>query len=1035
MPFATLLTTTFLFAQTPPPTAPPPPTDSARPRTPASEPVTSQTATRPAAALPYPFVDDFKDPAAARRWLPLTGAWTFADGVARQTDAAFDHGAAVAVQPSGPFRLAVRFRPDGGFLGGGMLFALPTLESRNGGMMIRCDPDVILWGRFDAAGVFDFFSNVALPDLSNDEQELAIAVDPQRLAMNVFHNGVRVASNVKIAAAEGYVGLQSSGGAHTFTRFEARPATPEELEGIETPTLYGRVVDLIGSEQHLLLLRNAPEALVRLNHEGKTTATVALSDLPVPAGVSFEPVALAWSTPNFWKGDSGLLILAEGGTALYRLNARFEPLVRQVLDPAMRGAALAVHPGGHIIVVDRALPGLRVFDAEGNPVLSYGKKGSFDPNQNPGPAAAGLFNEPEGICIDHKGRILVADAGNLTYVVYTFNAETGKLAFEDHGPWMSRPRDLDVTLRNQIVVTGGLEYYAPYGAVRMLQPDGYPQGVFAGYACGMLSPRCRVAVGPFVRIYVADPDADRIVVLTYLAREPTPTFSWEGMSSLRLSIENATGTSTTLTGVNAVPPPTSQPHWMTIKLSREQVTTWPPAKPNTLKSWTLPLAPQPGRKYVIDMPITIAVFCRANLEGRRDASLDTATVLPRLIAEHERVREFYFRNSHMILNLELEHMIIDEIPADVRGGWIPPGDGRRLVNQVRAARGLDPLGDSDSLVTIYPVQDWDGEARDDAGVVGGGGLTLFGYSSYGLWNRGPGWLLCHEWNHQLDAYFDRSGVPEFWLNHPDGTVHIGRYGQHWDCNAFLMRRLDPMNWLRLQFGHLRSTRDDDGDGVPDDDPTLPFDEKRLGSDPRKRDTDGDGLSDGEEITAGTFFGSDPKNRDTDGDGIPDAKDPYPVHAVSTELVRATMTLDGKIGESEYAPIGSIRRDWTNVDVFASHDETHVNVATSFDGRLDTVIAELDVNNDGWFIGRDNIPAEVDLAWDEQGKPTVRAARRCVAVIASESGKHVLEMRIATSPARVATGPRGTGLTFHVRQGGHREAFLIDPWVILKLTPK
>ena len=57
--------------------------------------------------------------------------------------------------------------------------------------------------------------------------------------------------------------------------------------------------------------------------------------------------------------------------------------------------------------------------------------------------------------------------------------------------------------------------------------------------------------------------------------------------------------------------------------------------------------------------------------------------------------------------------------------------------------------------------------------------------------------------------------------------------------------------------------DDDGDGLTDNE------ERALGTDPTRRDTDRDALNDAMEIGV---LGTDPLNADTDGDGLADGKE-------------------------------------------------------------------------------------------------------------------------------------------------------------------
>jgi hypothetical protein len=65
----------------------------------------------------------------------------------------------------------------------------------------------------------------------------------------------------------------------------------------------------------------------------------------------------------------------------------------------------------------------------------------------------------------------------------------------------------------------------------------------------------------------------------------------------------------------------------------------------------------------------------------------------------------------------------------------------------------------------------------------------------------------------------------------------------------------------LDYGTDPSSRDTDGDAIPDGDDVYLY-----GTDPNAFDTDGDGLGDGEEAYE---WGSDPLNPDTDGDGSSD----------------------------------------------------------------------------------------------------------------------------------------------------------------------
>jgi hypothetical protein len=298
--------------------------------------------------------------------------------------------------------------------------------------------------------------------------------------------------------------------------------------------------------------------------------------------------------------------------------------------------------------------------------------------------------------------------------------------------------------------------------------------------------------------------------------------------------------------------------------------------------------------------------------------------------------------------------------------------------------------------------------------------------------------MAHEWGRQLDRYFDKSGVSDWWLDHPEGGVHMGRYGEHWDSSAFLCRRADRMNWLRLRFGDLRLVDDHDGDGLADDDPMLPLDEKRFGSDPLEPDSDLDGLSDLEEMAAGTFTSSDPLKRDTNGNGMTDGHDPYPQFPVKTAIARAKEELIQRIVNGEppevlFEKLGTIRSPWCDADVYALYASESLTFLFKLHKPAQQVFAPIDFNNDGWFAGQDQVYPSVELDWPADGSPHITAARACEAKLSLQPGGPVLLLKTAVPAARPPLLPGSSvGACLRIENGPGRIAFLLDPWKLLIL---
>ena len=99
----------------------------------------------------------------------------------------------------------------------------------------------------------------------------------------------------------------------------------------------------------------------------------------------------------------------------------------------------------------------------------------------------------------------------------------------------------------------------------------------------------------------------------------------------------------------------------------------------------------------------------------------------------------------------------------------------------------------------------------------------------------------------------------------DITVHVLQAAGDYDGDGL-------SNALEYKLGLDPTKVDSNGDGIPDGaedsdgDGLTNAQELALGTDPSKADTDGDGLSDGDEVNK---YGTNPLVADTDGDGIPD----------------------------------------------------------------------------------------------------------------------------------------------------------------------
>lgn len=372
-------------------------------------------------------------------------------------------------------------------------------------------------------------------------------------------------------------------------------------------------------------------------------------------------------------------------------------------------------------------------------------------------------------------------------------------------------------------------------------------------------------------------------------------------------------------------------------------------------------------------------------------------------------REFFFRNSSCLLVLDFDFYVVEDTLrlseiGDRDPYWLSPNE--RVARDFEHASAFFEKKPEEYAGLVVPYA-WVNYPPRRASALSDPSRTdsvtirqAFGGGTYGVpapWRYGKtagytanpfqdrfsrqDWLITHEFHHQLDALMEASGFAEYF--HCDLPWKMpGRFGEDFDFNARILR-LAPLGWwTALGKGRLSVTRDSDHDGLPDDDPTLPFDERRLGGNPSKNDTDMDGLQDLGEVMAGSLRGSHLNVRDTDADGMLDRFDAEPLYPTKPILAKVS-------GERDLTRryLGSISASDLDADLFAGWDDEFLY----FEYEADTpahLLLQIDANADGWFHGFDNFQIRI-LSYEDSMKVASFYLRDCSSWVSSPKDRNDL----------------------------------------------
>ena len=834
--------------------------------------------------------DHFDSQVLSDTWNRTDSAWTATTGGLRITTAAFDQ-----LLPSSVHLAAEHpFRIEADISGPstGVFFALDDPATKAVSQMVRRDGQSVLCGYITAGSDFVATSSFPLPPSTPDRIRLRVDVDPVGRTSSVVVDGNPIGVDSLLRFRAGYVGLQASAGTSVFHTLRVTG------EGQSEDAVRQRNGELARFSR-VRFVRAIGNGAQIYNPEVGLLQTIradgTLGSQSRPYRAPRGPLQAMVDNRIFEIGRGCVLVRSHGRV--------IDTLRNHFVSPSAIVAVSRSSP-------HRRVPGsspaasvmLLVADAGSQSVIRLSGKGDYLGEDRA--SIIGGFRAPRGIDVTPNGEVLVADYDRLVFLQVDAPDDPPKVEIDDGRGYVQW----------SATRTGSahLEFAPDGGSWQSVTPE-WQRGT------------CRATMDD----------------LTPLTR-----YSFRFGPALR-----------TIPGDEAV--------------SRMCRFVTPPTDTAAMAVTRLPVLCMVYRTISYRDKYPALQFSR--IPAGRTLSDEDLTTIRKGLAFN---REFYFRNSSCRFVLDFDLFIVDDTLRLGDCGesdpyWLGP-EGRVTKDYEHAVvtLGRTPTYYAGLIVPYAWVNYPASRTKTHTDTVrirqayGGGtngvpapwrnGVTT-GFTSNPFVDRysRQDWLIAHEFHHQIDALMEASGYPDYC--HADMPwLMPGRFGEDFDFNAAIIRRAPVTAWLTLRFGSLNGVRDADHDGVPDDDPSLPFDERRLHGDPTRRDSEGDGLDDLHEVMAGSAHGTRLDVPDTDGDGLSDSIDPEPLYAVKPALPRWDA---GHALGSRNAPSYLLRTADSSASLAAFWSDSGLVVQTLC-SRPENVLIQIDADNDGWFHGHDNIQVRV-----------------------------------------------------------------------------
>ncbi len=889
-------------------------------------------------------------------WSPVKGSWQIINDTYIQRAQDYDCASLYNVYLNESFEEEISFKHLSGEVGAGIIFSSYLHNATTYSQMVRFDgKSVLLLGTF-SGGEFTASSSIKIDAFDTSAvHTLLINVNRESDYYSVTLDGKILKENEPLLYRSGYCGLQSSGGQVQFTKFRLSRVEP----GLKPFDLTWTKNFTITPLRECVIPDEINGTVKILSLDSNKSSFVGMSASEF--GQFHQPNSVAMLDRNtIVVGDAGsnrILIFDKDGT--WKNATGWKGKDRGSFDGI---ASIAVNTKKQIFVLEEMNHRVQVLDESLKTVTDFGSD---------------KLLKPLGIAIE----------GNTVYVVNTGVSQVERYLWDGKKATWNGFFSYGGGEGRGIAVKKGKVYVSVLNEVREYDTTGTLLNSFTGRSINFITP-WGIAIDSSGTVYVSDFAGGRIVQLSSTLTEilPTVTSTSSGSATIEWKTQQKLigklilmSQGDTIATLKEQKPSTS--HTIEIK-NLKPGTTYRYCV--TTPEWSLPLRNKFSRFFSFRTPITnttkqyarlpMATIIFTNVTDEKLLRAGDNVVPPLDTKEIERIEnqirdgiKFYWIHSGFNYFIDNEFIIVNQPYKrnQLYGSdwWYPPVDSMIEATLKQQNKNIKNYS---GIVYLTCTQQYDTTLKKYV-LAGKGGAFTNGVGTgkgYGIswWdvtranhNAGNNWLFVHEYNHQLDDMFMVSGYPEYWFNHISATIGTAaNFGEHFDANRYIISMVPKEEWFDLQYTTIEKTTDGDNDGIPDNDNNLPLDEVRLGSSSGKIDTDGDGVSDFDEIQSsnwltegwGETYGGTPifpnlNSKDTDADGISDKTDEYPCIPVKPEI---------KQGNSKSFAVLNDQR--VQATVFASWDSSGVTFSFQTD-RMVPIKLMLDGNTDGWFLGKDN----------------------------------------------------------------------------------